>query len=208
VTLVFRNLVRLMLRCLFGLLGGVTITGLENIPKEGAVILTPNHLSHVDPLLVGMAVPRPAWFLATDELFTIPVLGTVARLLRAVPIRQDAPDRRALRLAEGLLSQNEAMVVFPEGHESLDGRLQPLQGGVMLLAVRTGAKILPVAIAGSERMLPPREWHPRHAGSPISLRFGKALEVSDMTGGAGGRPGLDQGIRRLEAEIRRLMELG
>jgi 1-acyl-sn-glycerol-3-phosphate acyltransferase len=148
------------------------------------------------------------WFLATDELFTIPVLGTLARILRAIPIRQDAPDRHALRMAEGLLARKEALVVFPEGHESLDGRLQPLQGGVMLLAVRSGASVVPVAITGSEKVLPPREWRPRHAGTPISLRFGRALEVTDLTGSTPGRRGIDQGIRRLEAEIRRLAQLG
>jgi len=199
-----RGLLRLFLRGILAGLGGVRAYGLEHVPEAGPLILAPNHVSHLDPILIGVLVRRPVWFLATDELFTIPVLGTLSRYLRAFPIRQDSPDRKALRRAEELLRQGEALVVFPEGHESLDGKLKPLQGGAILLARRTGACIVPVGIRGSERVLPPREWRPRHGGEPIVVRFGKQVSAEQWTAGCGGREGMAHALECLRLELLRL----
>lgn len=204
----FRESVRLFLRALFGSLGGVTVIGADRVPDRGRLLIAPNHISHLDPLLVGMAVRRPAWFMATDELFDVPVIGILAKWLRAFPIRQDSPDRRALRMAQSLLGHDEALVVFAEGHESLDGRLKPLQGGVIMLAMRTGAPVLPVGISGTHRMLPPREWRPRHGGAPVLIRFGRPIAAADLVGGLAGRAAIHAGLERLAEEIRVLSETG
>lgn len=199
-----RGSLRVLLYGLITGLGGVRVRGRENVPSSGAVLIAPNHVSHLDPILIGMVVKRPVWFLATDELFDIPILGPLSRYLRAFPIRQDSPDRRALRRAEALLTSGEALVVFPEGHESLDGQLQPLQGGIILLAMRTGAPVVPVGIVGSSRILPPREWRPRHGGGPVHIRFGPSIPATELTGGFSGKQAIQTGLARLEAELRRL----
>lgn len=201
---IVRGVLRILLRGILAGLGGVRAYGLENVPQTGAVIIAPNHVSHLDPVLIGVLVRRPVWFLAADELFSIPVLGALSRYLRAFPIRQDSPDRKALRRAEELLKQGEVLVVFPEGHESLDGRLQPLQGGAVLLARRTGACIVPVGIRGSDRILPPREWRPRHGGEPVVVRFGRPVLVDDWTQGYEDKDGMRIALECLRRELLRL----
>jgi 1-acyl-sn-glycerol-3-phosphate acyltransferase len=189
---VFRAGVRGFLRALFGCLGGVRLEGLEHIPRSGGMLVAPNHVSHADPLLIGMALDRPVWFVATDELFAIPVLGSLAARLRAFPIRQDSADRDALRRLDGLLRAGEGVVAFPEGHESLDGRLQPLQPGVVWAALRAGVPIVPVHVFGTDRMLPPREWRLRHAGTCIGARFGPPIAADRLAGGLRGRAAVDR----------------
>lgn len=195
---------RAFLRTLFAILGGVRVEGRANIPRGGPLIVTPNHLSHADPPLVGAYLPLKAWFPATDELFGIRLLGAVSRYYRAFPIKQDSPDRAALRRMEDLLAHGETLVLFPEGHESPTGALQPLQGGAILVAMRTGAPVLPVGIQGSAEMLPAWSFRLRRAPRPAVVRFGKPIPIEELTGGLTGKAGIARGLENLEAAIREL----
>jgi 1-acyl-sn-glycerol-3-phosphate acyltransferase len=107
-------------------LGGVRVEGRERLPQSGAVILAANHVSYLDPPLMGLvAAPRPLWYMAKAPLFRVPVLGAVMRLFRSFPVRPDAADREALRKAGEILAAGEALLIFPEGGCSDDGELQP-----------------------------------------------------------------------------------
>ena len=132
------------------------------------------------------------------------MVGPLARALRAIPIRQDSADRSALHRLEGLLRQGEAVVVFPEGHESVTGELQPLQGGVLLLAARTGAPVLPLGIRGTEGMLPPRSFRFQRASRPARVRFGRLLSLDELSGGRSGRAAISHGLALLADAIREL----
>lgn len=200
-----RTLLKLMIRCLLGSLGGVRASGLDKIPRTGGVIIAPNHLSHLDPLLIGALIPRDAWFLATDELFTVPALGPIARRLRTIPIRQDSPDRAALRRAIDVLNRGDALVVFPEGHESMDGDLLPLQAGFVLLAVQSGCPVVPIGIWGTQRALPPREWRPKHAGDTINVCVGDPITTAELIEGTEGRRRFEVGRRKLDRAMRELI---
>lgn len=203
----FRGLVRTCLRGMFACLGGLRIEGQEHVPETGGVIVAPNHVSHADPIVVGIALRRPAWFAATDELFAIPVLGVMARWVRAFPIRQDSPDRAALRRMEELLRSGELLVGFPEGHESLDGKLQPLQPGLVWLALRCEVPIVPVGIVGTNSALPPREWRLRHAGRAIIVRFGMPITPEDLRRGGQGREAVDRGCAMLRDRLLALTQI-
>src|SRR5579871_5119512 len=109
---VLRPVFWLLFRTIFAVLGGLRVEGKERVPKHGPVIVAPNHISFADPALIGVALGRPARFMATDEMFGIRVLGALARIMRAYPIRQDSPDRAALRRTEQLLREGQAVVVF------------------------------------------------------------------------------------------------
>jgi 1-acyl-sn-glycerol-3-phosphate acyltransferase len=163
-------------------------------------------VSFADPPVLAICVKRYAWFLATDEMFRIPVLGKLAKIMRAVPIRQDSPDRTALRRTVELLKNGEAVVVFPEGHVSADGRLQPVQPGAIMLAIQTGAPIVPVGIIATDRMMPAHQWKLRHAGRRMIVRFGEPLTVQELTGGLKGRAGIDNGVKVLTEAISSLSE--
>jgi 1-acyl-sn-glycerol-3-phosphate acyltransferase len=200
-----RGILWVIAKIVFRILGGVCVSGQENIPRTGGVIIAPNHRSHADPPLIGVTLPRYAWFLATDELFTIRFWGTLGRWMRGYPIRQDSPDRAALRRTEELLKSGEAVVIFPEGHESVTGELQPLQGGPILIAIRTGVPVLPVALVGTERIMPARTFRLRRASRPMVVRYGKPISAEELTGGMRGREGVEHGIRTLTAALQRLI---
>lgn len=138
-----------LIRSLFRLLWDYTVRGAENVPAEGPVILAANHVSYLDPPVVGCGIWRPAHFMAKEELFRNPVFGRYIRALYAFPVRRGAGDRAALKHSLEVLERGEALVLFPEGTRSPTGELQEPEMGVGLIACRTGAPVVPVYIEGT-----------------------------------------------------------
>lgn len=142
-------------RVLCSLLGGYHLRGRENIPVKGGAVICGNHISYLDPPLLGNAVsPRRTYFMAKKELFEIPVLGWLIHTVYAFPVERGTTDREAIRHAIDLLNKGELLVVFPEGQRSPDGSLQPGNIGPALMAAKAGVPILPVALKGADEVLP------------------------------------------------------
>ena len=140
---------------------GLELSGTANIPRDGAVIITPNHQTYADPPLVSIPVRRPVHYMAWDRLFEIPGLSWMIRRLRAFPVRLESRDPGATREAVRLLEARAALMIFPEGGRSPDGRVQPFKTGAFRLAVALGVPVLPVTIAGGTRSWPPGRVLPR-----------------------------------------------
>lgn len=186
-------------------LGGLRVEGREHVPATGPVLLLPNHLSDVDPVALGIALPRVAWYMAKSDLFEIRVLGPFLRFMRAFSVRQGFADRAAIRQAEALLAQGEALVLFPEGHLSETGRMEPFQPGAALIALRSGATVIPVGILNTPAMLPYGELTPRRAPRPVTVRFGAPLRLDDLASWPR-RDALEEATRRIEAAVAALAE--
>jgi 1-acyl-sn-glycerol-3-phosphate acyltransferase len=194
-----------VLRPALGLLGGVRILGRENVPRCGPVLLAANHTSFADPPLMGLACPRPLWFMARANLFRLPLLAPVMRLFHAFPVRVNGVDREAIRFSEQLLHRHQALCIFPEGGVSDDGRLQPLKSGLALLALRTGVPIVPVGIARAHRFLPPNRTLPGFAPGGVEIRIGPAIDLGTFLPDVD-RPGrLDELNRRIFQAIAGLL---
>ena len=202
---ILRGIIKFIGEVLIALFGGMRVEGIENLPAQGPVIIAPNHLSFADPLLLGVSMPRGAYYMASDEVFRIPLLGALSRWLRGFPVRQDSPDRRALRFTQELMERGEAVVAFPEGHISHDGRLQPIQPGMVMGAMHSGAPVVPVALIGSNDFVPYRQWRPRRVGKPMIVRFGRPITADELSGGLKGRKGIDHGVTVLESRLRELL---
>lgn len=129
--------------------------GREHVPRQGPLLLVSNHASVLDPPLVAAMTPRPLYFLAKEELFRLPLFGRLIRALHARPVRRDGTDTRALKSALRLLEEQRAVLIFPEGTRGRDGRLGAGKPGAGMLAILSGAPVVPVYIAGTERALPP-----------------------------------------------------
>jgi len=159
-----------------GLLG-LRVRGADHIPREGSVILAPNHRSYWDPPLVGVAAPREVYFLAKQELFSGTSLfaRAFARLitwLHAIPLRRTAGGHRALREALRLLRQGRVIVIFPEGTRNKTRYpLLPFRRGVVFLAYRAGVPVVPTWIKNVRQ--PVWKWILRLA--PPEVRFGPPL---------------------------------
>jgi 1-acyl-sn-glycerol-3-phosphate acyltransferase len=162
------RIVSVILRRLFRF----TRAGTEHVPPSGGTLIVSNHLSNRDPVLVGAAaLPRPVHFMAKAELFRVPILGGVIRRLGAFPVRRGEADREAIRTARELLDAGEAVVMFPEGTRSRDGRLRPAFPGAGSLALQPGITVVPAAVWGSQRRF-----------GPIRVVFGPPVDLSGVEG--------------------------
>ena len=179
------------------------VQGREHVPREGGVILAANHTSYLDPPLVGSAVRRPIHFMAKAELFGVPALGWFIARAHAFPVHRGAADRRALRTAVQLLRQGEVLLIFPEGTRSPDGRLMPAELGVGIIALRSGAPVVPVAHTGADRVLP--RGTPLLRPAKIRVRIGPPLRFDHLAGRAGDRDALQQVAHRVTQAIAALL---
>jgi 1-acyl-sn-glycerol-3-phosphate acyltransferase len=143
--------------CAFGLTLGFSLRteGSRHVPRRGPALVIANHLSYLDPPLVGVAARRPLCALARKSLYRHAAFAWLLRSLHAVPIDQEGTGIEGLRVVLRLLQAGEAVLVFPEGHRSRDGAMRPLEAGVHLLIKRTKAPIIPVGIAGAYDAWPP-----------------------------------------------------
>jgi 1-acyl-sn-glycerol-3-phosphate acyltransferase len=194
---------RAALRAFFTLACRWEVEGREQVPAEGGVILAANHTSYVDPPLVGAALHRVAHYLGKAELFRIPGLGWFLERVNVFPVRRGAADLHALRTSLGLLRSGEVLLVFPEGTRSRDGRLMPAELGVAMIALRSGAPVVPLALLGTDRVLP-RGW-PVILPAKIRVRFGQPLRFDEFAGRAGDRQALEQVSQRITQAIAALL---
>ncbi len=128
----------------------VEVTGKENLPRKGALIVVSNHLNNADPPVLASVLPRRLVFMAKSEMFQWPILGLAARLGGAFPVHREEADLGALRKGTKALREGGALVMFPEGTRSPDAKMHKAHPGTALLALRSEAPILPVAFTGSE----------------------------------------------------------
>jgi 1-acyl-sn-glycerol-3-phosphate acyltransferase len=181
------QLSRLVMGPALYLLGRPRVSGLEHVPASGPAILASNHLSIIDSLYLPLVIPRPVVFPAKAEYFT--AKGPFGRLWAAYlrstnQLEMDRGDTRSaqatLEAAAEILRSGDLFGFYPEGTRSPDGRLYRGRAGLGWLALNTGAPVLPVAMLGTRKMLPPGKPIPRP--SKIEVRIGKPLEFGHLAG--------------------------
>lgn len=145
------------------------VYGKERIPATGPLLVVANHLSWYDPLLFGTIFPRRLWFFTKSEIFRWPVVGFLCRLTGQIPVRRGEGDRVALEQAIAYLRAGRALNIFPEGSVERQEQMMAAHAGVAMLALRTGATILPVGHIGTRRIF--RSWLPR-----VEVRIGEPYQ--------------------------------
>lgn len=124
-----------------------------NVPGEGGVIVAVNHVSYLDPLVIGVALKRRATYMAREGLFKIPLIGTFVRSF-SFPVRRGKPQPSTIKEAVTRLRQGELIVMFPEGGRSVDGSMLDAKRGIGLIASVSRTPVVPALISGTERALP------------------------------------------------------
>lgn len=158
------------------------VSGRDNLPDTGPVVIVCNHISNWDPVAVGVAVKRQVLFMAKEELFKIPVFGTCLRMVGAFPVKRGLNDRAAIKRAMEVLKGGNVLGVFPEGHRSKSGKLEEFSEGAVHLAARFNAPILPVGVIGTPRIFYKGWFHSFRVniGQPVSTKNEAGLETVDF----------------------------
>jgi 1-acyl-sn-glycerol-3-phosphate acyltransferase len=179
----------------------VTRVGVEGdaslIPRSGPVILAANHISNADAVLIGgwltPRLGRRIHWLGKKEMFEWPVVGWMARNGGVVPVDRGGADVEAFRLAQRVLEAGHVLMVFPEGTRSPTGELQVPKDGLAMLALRTGATIVPIGVSNTDRVWPKGKLLPR-PGKHATMRIGEPFRLADVL-----PEGLDRRAQKAEA---------
>jgi 1-acyl-sn-glycerol-3-phosphate acyltransferase len=176
--LIVHHLMARTVRLLFWLYSRWQIIGLENVPRSGPILFAANHASYIDPLLGWSAIygTRRMWGVAKQELWKGRTLSYLMDCIGSVPVQRNTADRVMIRRVLDLLARGETVGIFPEGTRTPDGKLQPAQPGLALLAQKSGAPIVPVALIGTYQMMP-RDSKKLKRGR-LKVIFGKPLTFS------------------------------
>ena len=178
------HITRFLVSIYFTLYHRLSVYGKEKIPKDHTVIVAPNHASYLDPPVVGYAFfPAYIKFVAWEKLFSFPLFGAYLRTMGSVPVSPENKNSSAalLRLVMGFLKDGYNVFICPEGHRTEDGRLQPLEGGVAIMSLKTGAPIIPTYVAGSYRALAPHMKFPRPR--KLTVTFGDPIDPATLPKG-------------------------
>ena len=158
----------------------VRVEGLENIPS-GVCVFASNHASNLDPVALVPNIPRRVALLAKKEVFRIPILTKAIRLAKLVPVDRGDKDAAAesVDTAVQYLKEGLSFCVFPEGTRSRDGRLLPFKRGTFLMAIRAEAWVVPVSLAGTQRLMRKGGWtiHP----GEVVVRYGQAINAAEYS---------------------------
>lgn len=161
--LISRFLLRVIYTCLFRL----EARGVDNIPVSGPVVLASNHISNFDPPTVGVKVMRKVHFMAKEELFKVPVFGPLIRSYGAFPVKRGGVSKDAIKSAISLLKEGNVMGIFPEG--SRNNQTGMAKKGAAMIAVRSGAVVVPVAIIGKYRPF-----------SKVIVCYGEPVDLTEL----------------------------
>ena len=172
IVLKLRQGVRAFLRHLGFAYFRLVIRGTEQIPASGPAILAGNHPNVLDGILLLIVSPRPVRFLVTEEMFFHPLLHWSFVLMDCIPVyRSRSHNGDALRAAVEALERGDVIGIFPEGTTADRGRVREIRRGVGLLALKTGAPVVPFGVAGSYELFPPERKVPRPG--TIAMSFGR-----------------------------------
>jgi 1-acyl-sn-glycerol-3-phosphate acyltransferase len=179
------------------------VIGAEKIPRRGKVIVASNHISLLDPPVLGTSFWRSGVYMAKEELFRNRFVGWFISSIYAFPVKRGAPDRASLKYSLDSLEAGKLLAIFPEGTRSETGELQQAEMGVGMIAYRSGAPVVPAWICGTDRVLP------KGGGFRLArmlVVFGEPLHFTAPEGVKPGRAEYEAAAARIMAAIAELRD--
>jgi len=156
----------------------VTVTGLHHLTAGQNYIFASNHLSLIDTPGLVAHLPRPLCFMAKKELFSVPFMGWYLHRQGHIPIERSDPKATVRSMAEAarvIHTERKSLLSFPEGTRSMDGEMLPFKEGTALLALRSGTPVVPIAVVGTDKIMPSKALEIR--GGAVEIRLGHPIPV-------------------------------
>lgn len=144
----------------------VIYEGVENIPKNKGFILASNHRTYYDPMFISQKIKQNIYYMAKIELFKNKIAGLILKGLGAFPVDRGSGDEKPMEKAKELLNKGGVLGIFPEGTRSKDGKPQRARNGIGVVAMQTGADILPCAVIFGDEL---------KFRSKVVIKYGKLL---------------------------------
>lgn len=176
-SIIFR-IIQLSLMFLFNLLFRVKKIDIHKVPKKGKFILCSNHISYIDPVIIGAFIPRYVYFMAKKELYNNKILGSLVNFLNAFPVNRRTLDRKTISTSFDILKGGNILGIFPEGTRSTDGIIRKGKKGMGFISVYTKTSIIPVAISGANKIV--QKPHKRIFFPKIKLIVGDVIDIKDI----------------------------
>jgi 1-acyl-sn-glycerol-3-phosphate acyltransferase len=168
----------LLCRPIMAVMFQLKVYGRNHVPRTGGVLLVSNHQSYLDPVLVGLYLPRPMSYLAKSELFKNKYFAWLIRSLNAFPVRQGAGDVGAVKEMIKRLREGHMLNMYPEGSRTMTGELGPIEPGAALVVKKAGVPIVPCVVDGSYKAWPKGQKYPKPYR--ISVMYGPVLDLEGM----------------------------
>ena len=173
-------IVRVLARVIIFLRTRRRVTGIENVPKQGALLIVSNHLTYVDQFFISVSLNRKVVFMAKEELFRSRVIRPLAHAFGAFPVRRGGMDRKAVQQANQILDSGQALAMFPVGMRSRTAQLQPAYPGSALIALHNSVPILPIGITGLEHATKGMVWGLRHRPE-VTVNIGRPFYLPPVS---------------------------
>lgn len=173
--------------------------GIENMPKEGGVILAANHLSNWDPPFLATYLDRRVSYMAKEELFHNPVFAWIITQCHVFPVKRGTADRGAIKKGLSRLKEGMCLAIFPEGTRSKNGKLGKAEAGIGLIAAMSKAPVVPAAIIGTRDIFSDKKFFPK-----LKVIYGKPMTFQ---GKVGDKEALQAFSQKIMDEIASLINL-
>lgn len=167
-----------LFRLMYGTYFRWRVNNPENVPATGPVILAANHLSFLDPPLIGSALNRPINYLARESLFRYPGIGAILRSWNAVPVDRDGGGAAGLRAIMDRLAQGGGILLFPEGTRSETGQLGKARAGIGLTVIKSQAPVVPVRVFGTLEAFGKKVKIPKP--HQVTVTYGKQIDFTAL----------------------------
>jgi 1-acyl-sn-glycerol-3-phosphate acyltransferase len=196
--------IRFSVYVFFKIIFRIKAYGRENIPAAGRLIICSNHLSYIDPVMMGLCIHRQICYMAKAQLFTNKFVTAVVTWFNAYPVNRGAFDRQAIRNSVAILNAEQIIGLYPEGKRSTDGIVREGHQGVGLISVMSGSPVLPVAITGTNMII--RKPHKRLFFPQIRIAFGEPIDTASIIKQYGNKKAAEIITLQAMSEIKKLYE--
>jgi 1-acyl-sn-glycerol-3-phosphate acyltransferase len=200
--LFFYDILRFILRVIFKILYRVEAIDIDKAPKKGRIIICSNHMSYVDPVVIGAFIPRCIYFMAKNELYGNRFISSLVTYLNAFPVKRNSFDRSAFKTSLEILKNDNVLGLFPEGTRSTDGILRNGKKGTGFISVSSRTSILPVALSGTNMIIQkPRK---RLFFPKIKIIVGDLINIDEILKNYSKKEAMHVVVSKLMEEIGRI----